>query len=711
MELPQQTCLNALLTQEDSIIIDCYNLTNLNIYNYQENAWTIVYSVLVPQKPKNTDLKTFTSNSINSILYAQYYDDYDILTQFQFSQNLLQNISIWIQPFINFIVSNKSQSQNAIYLWNNNTLYQLNVNEYGLNSTNIIYRFPSQIMAVQIFNPQIIFYECDTLQIILKDYSFEQHVCYQYAAYSYGQYKTIIRFNQNSSIFLSNQFLIVKYFDLIEIYEIETSQKNYQIYKNNTKFKQNFKLTGELQLNSSLAQVSFDYNSNLLFIFSDTQISTYYVDYSKIKFESHQNQTNYQFIIQGSPYQTNQTDASKCQNCMVQLNVTVLSINDNNIYLTYGFRDQILYQFQTQIPHLQSILQFSGSLLTVNFSVENSSLGYFNDITFQNVGSINQSFQNLQFLNKSYAVVIINQNILLLNIQTFGSQFYFNFTQNFTINSPINRINNQIQGYCFLNDIYFGVQINSQQLFICNHCQEFDNVTSILSFQPFQQFYLFYQQIVLLLESNIIQICRFNGICNNLKIKDLIKPVGLALNQQQQSSTLFINDNYSDIIVGQIASSNYYYIINSIIHVKAQVQDIKIVNNRLILSYYCQQNQFVCFQVWNVANLNSPYFEKNLRSIQDSNNIQLFADNLFYYVQTNDQIYVYYPFVLEHSSLFYTFDYNGSYFTTTSTIDRFNLISGASQDGALISFNSQFYELSPTLVYFYQPKNTEYDHE
>ncbi|CAD8165027.1 unnamed protein product [Paramecium octaurelia] len=152
---------------------------------------------------------------------------------------------------------------------------------------------------------------------------------------------------------------------------------------------------------------------------------------------------------------------------------------------------------------------------------------------------------------------------------------------------------------------------------------------------------------------------------------------------------ILINSNYSNIVVGQITSSNAYIIISQI-GIKIQVQNMKIVNTRLILNYYCQQNQFICFYAWNIANLSSPFFEKNLRSIQNSNNIQLFAYNLFYYVQTNKQISVYNPVILEHSSLFYTFNYNEPYFTTTSQVM------------ALISFNSQFYLLNPLLVYSYQ---------
>ncbi|CAK73842.1 unnamed protein product (macronuclear) [Paramecium tetraurelia] len=639
IKLPQQTCLNALLTKEDSIIVDCYNLNNLSIYLYQKNSWTIAYSELTQQIPKKTDLKQFISNSINFILYAQYYEDNQILTQFYFSQDQLYNFSIWTQPFINFIVTNKLQSQNTIYLWNNQFLYILNVTEYELQSTNIVYF--SQIIDVLLFNPQNMFYQCDKLLIIAHDQSLQFQVCNQNTMIQeYQNQINLNNVNYISQAFLSNQFLILQLFDLIEIYEI------IDFY---------FNLIGGLQLNSSFSQVSFDYNSNQLFIFSDTEITTYQVAYPKIKFESDQNLSNYQLFIQGSPYQINQTDAYKCQNCMVQVNVSVLSINDNNTYLTHEISHQIVINFLSQHYH-KFISQYSGSLLVANFSVDESSLGNFTDTTFRNIGSINQKFENLQFLSGGYAVGITNQTIVLISLQMQHNHF-----------------NQQI-----MNFIECNWEIQPQQQFI------------LTFLEPFQQFYLLFQQIVLLLESNIIQICNFFEDCTDLQIKNDIKPVGIALNQQLCSSTLYINNNHKSIIVGQITSSNTY-IIFSQIDVKIQVQDMKIVNNRLILNYYCQQNQFICFQVWNVANLNSPYFEKNLRSILNSNNIQLFADNLFYYVQTNNQIYVYNPVVLEHSSLFYTFNYNGSYFTTTSI-----------QSKAFISFNSQFYQLFPILVYSYQ---------
>ncbi|CAD8064391.1 unnamed protein product [Paramecium primaurelia] len=676
VELPQQICLNSILLQENSIIIDCYNLTNLNIYIYRDNVWTIVYSNLVEQIPQKTDLKSFNSNSINSILYAQYYDDYQILTQFQFSQNLLQNISTWIKPFINFIVSDKLQSQNTIYLWNNNYIYLLNLTQQGLNLTYNYSSFSQNIIAVQIFNPQRIFYECDILLIITKETTYKYIFCNQTLPYSYryfSWYKQSYLNTYINQVFLSNQFLILQLFDLIEIYEI---------------IDLDFNLIGGFKINSSSTQISFDYNSNVLFIFSDTQILTYLVDYPQIKFIAEQNQSNYQFTIIGIPYQINQTDDYQCQNCTVELNVSVLPINDNQTYLIYNEtskQSQIIFKSQNLNYYFT---EFSGSLLTANFSVENSTLGNFNDITFQNVNVsfINQqSFQNFQILNMYKAIGITNQTIYLCQkFDDYDLQYEcyeINKTQ-----SQINIKNNQIQAYSYS----FGVQINKQQLYLCINCQSYSNSPYILNFEAFQQFYLLFQQIVLLLESKVIQICSFSGNCSNLIINNYsFIPVGIVLNQQQFSSTLFINNNQRSIIIGQITQSNNY-IINSIINVTIQVQDIKIVNNRLILSYNCQKIKFICFQVWNVQNLNFPFLEKNLKSIQNTNNIQFFADNLLYYVQTNNQIYVYNPIMLEHSSLFYTFNYTGSYFTTYS------------QDVAFISFNSQIYQLSPLLIYSYQ---------
>ncbi|CAD8165079.1 unnamed protein product [Paramecium octaurelia] len=666
MVLPQQKCLNALLTQENSIIIDCYNLTNLNIYNYQENAWTIVYSELIQQMPKNTDFKTFTSNSINFILYAQYYDDYEILTQFQFNQNLFQNISIWIQPFIDFIVSNKSYSQNAIYLWNDSTLYQLNANQQGLNLQTYIFQYV-EILAVQILYPQKMFYQCDTLLIIFIEQIITSQICYNSQGQNSIASKMLLYLNQISSAYLSDEFLILQQFDIIEIYEMKILDENIKL-----------KLIGGLKLNSPFSQVSFDYNSNQLFIFSDTQIVTYLVDYPNINFKSIQKQQNYQFIIQGSPYLINYTDAYKCSNCTVQLNVSVLSINDDNIYLTREISNQNVYTFSSQ-HWLQFFLQFSGSLITANFSVEKSNLGNFYDTTLFKVCFINQSFQNLQILSKNYAVGIINNNnnsnIVLINQ---WNKCHYQRLQNFTISSKINIKNNQIQGYQLdQGQLFFGIQINSKQLYINNNSYYNQKGPQILNFQPFQQFYMLYQQILN---------WRLHKFINEQQYKSSWYSIKLTI--------MFINFIYQQRL------SQHYCWLNNIIKYLYYIQ----LNRGLNQSQgyeNCKQSVDIkllllieliyLFQIWNVANLNSPYFEKNLRSIQNSNNIQLFADNLFYYVQTNKQIYVYNPVILEHSSLFYTFQYNGSYFSSTTI-----------QDMALISFNSQFYLLNPSLVYSYQ---------
>ncbi|CAK63695.1 unnamed protein product (macronuclear) [Paramecium tetraurelia] len=675
--LPEQTCFNTLQFQENFIFIDCYNLTNLNIYVQNGNSWTIVYSNQIQSIPQKTDLKSFTSNSINSILYAQYYDQYSILTEFQFDHTLLHNQSNWNTAFDNFIVSNKPQSQNTIYLWYQHLFYLLIVTPQGFNQTNSYYQ-DFQIMEVQIFYPQMMIYQCDSLLIIGIGEIFQYTVCNQQLTSNILSLN-LIQCNLPCQVFLSNQFLILQFQERIEIYEIINF---------------NYLFIGGLKLNSSFSQVSFDYDSNQLFIFSDTQILTYLITYPQLKFNSEQNQQNYQFSIIGHPYEINQPNFWDYLDFQVQLNVYVLNTDDNETYLIYDKPEkQHTYVFDNQ-GYEYLMPEFSGSLIRANFNVMNSSLGNFNDNTFKLIGSINQTFLNFQILNKDVAVGITNQTICLLN-RCIKNNNYNCFLIDCIVpnNSLITIKNNQIQGYGFL----FGVQINSQQLYLSqNGYQQF-----ILNFQPFQQFYLVYQSIVLLLESNTIQICDLTGDCTNLTINNdsVINffPVGIFLNQQSFSSILFINNNYSSVIIGQIIDQNSY-IIKSIVNVESEFSDMKIVNNRMILSYSCQSSQLICFQVWNVQNLSNPFFEKHLNSINNSNNIQFFADNLFYYVQTNNYTYAYNPAMLEHSSQFYKFISNGSYFSSFSS------------EGvvSLISFNSEIYSLYPVLTYSYQSriKNT-----
>ncbi|CAD8198451.1 unnamed protein product [Paramecium octaurelia] len=215
VDFSQETCLNALLFQENSIIVDCYNLTYLNMYVNQENFGLL----LTPQqfnKYQKKRTQSFTSNQIYSILYAQYYDDDQILTQFQFDHYLLFNISNWKLSFINFIVSNRLQSQNTIYLWDDQTLHL--VNQLNKGRTQQIVIILNQIVAVQLFNPQRVFQEYNTLLVgrITIYYSI---ICNQTVQETKQISSLWDNLNPLFQSFLSNQFLIVQLFDLIQIYE------------------------------------------------------------------------------------------------------------------------------------------------------------------------------------------------------------------------------------------------------------------------------------------------------------------------------------------------------------------------------------------------------------------------------------------------------------------------------------------------------------
>ncbi|CAD8211023.1 unnamed protein product [Paramecium octaurelia] len=75
----------------------------------------------------------------------------------------------------------------------------------------------------------------------------------------------------------------------------------------------------------------------------------------------------------------------------------------------------------------------------------------------------------------------------------------------------------------------------------------------------------------------------------------------------------------------------------------------------LILSYICNNNeQNICFQVWNVQNLPNFYYLMNLHSVQFDNTLIIQSDNLFFCVTfSNYTVYVYNPQYPYHMSLYY----------------------------------------------------------
>ncbi|CAD8121195.1 unnamed protein product [Paramecium sonneborni] len=124
----------------------------------------------------------------------------------------------------------------------------------------------------------------------------------------------------------------------------------------------------------------------------------------------------------------------------------------------------------------------------------------------------------------------------------------------------------------------------------------------------------------------------------------------------------------------------------SLIQVNFKIKQINLINYSLILSYLCNNDQNMCFQVWNVQNLPKYNYIKNLYSENIDKKVIIQSDNLFLYVTfSNYTVYVYNPSLPYHLSLYYKLE-------LTSPI-QFSVQLSLNNPNSIIFSNNNFYIL------------------
>ncbi|CAD8149859.1 unnamed protein product [Paramecium pentaurelia] len=141
--------------------------------------------------------------------------------------------------------------------------------------------------------------------------------------------------------------------------------------------------------------------------------------------------------------------------------------------------------------------------------------------------------------------------------------------------------------------------------------------------------------------------------------------IQIASKVQYQSAILFIN-NVNNVVIFAI-NANIYIITKSIIRCQFQISFLNTVNQKMILSYQCKNQNFYFFQVQNLNNILSPYFEKELLSIEYKYLFNFMSDNLFFQVTLeNKKIFICNPYSSRHMSLFSKLEQDSIILSTTT---------------------------------------------
>ncbi|CAD8087759.1 unnamed protein product [Paramecium primaurelia] len=691
---PSFKCLNINLFLGFEILLDCYKnnqLFFLKIIAAQPKIANQSQSFL----PISAKIKSIVNDSKTFLIYAQYFQNYSILTLI--SDNL-KNLSCYSNQFNDFDTPN--QINPYIYVITSKEILQFFISsdfEFQLTFNFTTNNDNEQYTNIIVYENYKQYSQCDYILVLLQLKS-------PFGYKDVNQY-----FGCEYSIIYNN----IGFQDDLDS-SIEKGNIKQAIYNILVKYGYNdfiFYLYLEINHQSQL-YINVD---NELFSF-DQDIVVYYISQPKLKINLTNQiieQYNYDFtllcnnirniLFEGKIIYSFE-DFEQYILINLQINLQILLQNDTNIYVMFNqdFPQDIL-----QPDVLINFFSFSGQLLNYSPNQDKNLLNY-KQATFNKIGEISEKFKLVQLiqgvLTNTQNIYIVGYNnyqlsILLCEIGEFDSS-YLCITQN-SIEIQINALSLKTAQSIYPEIIVIGLKDNDTiYLFKQNQNNNIYNQLNFTFEQEFSDFQVTYQSIIILIQKQEVQIMSLN-FTNKFTISQQyinqhfqnieFQPTQIVINTQTLSSFLFIN-NVNSVIIVSINKNNLPIPI-SLLSAGIQIKQINLVNQQLILSYLCNNNQKICFQVWNVQNLPKFYYVKSLYSVNYDNHILISSDNLFFYITfSNHTLYIYNPILPQHMSLYYMVELTSPIQCTWAFYDHYNWQNYFDQ--SIILYNNSFYLLS-----------------
>ncbi|CAD8196953.1 unnamed protein product [Paramecium pentaurelia] len=688
-------CFNAYYTLDNNVLIDCYHNNNLLLF-YQLNDQLIRIYQHQSQLPKSTKILQLINQTSVYTLYGQYFLDYQILTLFQDRKISYLNISTWQQGFQDFITSQGFNRTNFIYISNNENLFQIIINENEQFQILTKFNQDAQIITFTVYQSLVKNSQCDQLIVLLESEIYKNlwyiYACYMNFIVDRHYYFNIKGINiQNAIIFANQQFLIFQQNYLVMIYQIDFPER---VLKE--AFLDNFE---KLNLTKFL---HFDQSKSILFEFG-YHFTAYFVTIPNLNGYFPNNSSSNKFTI----YRTilNVLDPR----CKVKIFFTVLSENDTLIYNTSQSDTNKNYVVINK-GYNQIIENYSGSLLQLSSIFTEMYVGDFELAILQSVNlTMNLNFQLASMMNLIQQYL---QNIIFIaGIQNETLFFYQGLPNqlNLIYHQDLNQSDiQQIQLAQNLEGIVFvSISLSQNQILLFTYNSSISSIDYIyINVPQFQSILQSYNCIVVLTKRNQVLVIQLNGQVQFHLDEDNIKrffpqvqkfrPTAIALNQFDLSSLLIIG-NEQQILICSITNEA---ILTPLIiqNLEIMVFDIKVLKNKIIIIYRQNDLLSMCFQVWEIANMTSIIFEKNLRCTQFDEYQMSTSDNQFFFVkQKSNNMLVYNPNLPQHASLYYNFTYNQSYLACTY-IEEFSQL----------LINGNLYNLYPIITMKFTPNLSLY---
>ncbi|CAD8203702.1 unnamed protein product [Paramecium pentaurelia] len=588
-------CYNIILFADIDVLIDCYAEEHFYLLQLMNTNFQIVYSISA-KKPIKSQMQGIYNESKTFLIYAQYYQNLSIITLFS---SQFKNLTFYQDQFIQIAIPLRKNP--FIYI-----LYKQQISQFIIFQNDTFVQIQQQYFydeaeaeIFQVYYNYQVYSSCD--QLLVNFYPNNNRIITSQYLGCQNNFFTLFQFNNIYSnqpkliqSFLNNQFLLFQsqlYLTLYKIYELMPFA--YIEIKNNT-------------------QIYFNIYDNYLFTFN-TKIIVYELKIPQLQI----NLTDQQ--VQGITYDitiyAKQYNLISTHICKMFMSITILDENDTNIYVMFN---KNLYQYRSISDYeidQQIFVGYSGQLLKYTVNKDNKQFGSFSQTTYQEkLLYINEQFYLAQL---SYCVINNNyRNLCLIGVTNELIQIlillmdYNQYECFMDINIPIKAQSLQVISNDY-EDLIIGVSDNNTiylyQIYAIYNAPYYSSYEFKFE-QQFQQFLITYNNLIILFINQEIQIMNLNStdlviinetIINQLFNRDTqlkFNPIQIAVNNQQFSSCLFIN-NINNVIIISIDQSNIPIPISNI-EVKFQIKQINIVNQQLVLSYICNYGFDLCFQVW-----------------------------------------------------------------------------------------------------------------
>ncbi|CAD8106653.1 unnamed protein product [Paramecium sonneborni] len=607
-----------------------------------------------------------------ALLYAQFYWNYSSLTLYIWDETYYKNISSWKHQIVDFDISDKG----FIYILVPNLgIYQVVIDKEFQFNILTIHHSIQNLLSITVGTSINLNSQWDTLIITNYDYysSVQKFIAWENSISFLGNFiLSYFDFNLNSIL----QVQISQYFLIIQQDNYFTVNSADIIYQSQDR---NFELFRFSRDRNNITQIYsyLDPNTNRFYEFSNQlTISTLQNPQLRGTFDS--------FISFG----TFTISAFEIQLpffypfCKIQIVYKLLSKNDSNIYQVYNQKFPKVIMQNSIVQY--AIDSYSGPLQKIIANLSDPKLGEFVDQTFQLLNiQIDQQFDLVKLF---YNNQLSREGMILVGTQKMNLYFYIcqnNYTcmqiYNNTFNEKIHSI--EISFY-FLTNFTVAIDQGNFGLVIiqANYSGSIFNqnvvfTESIVCCQPFRQFLLTYQNLVILTPENRILITSFKQdlmftldeeIVNQLFFNLIQKrfqfhPQQITSNQQNQATTIYINNRDCFLIIDILYNNTILPI--SITFVDQEIYSLNLVNEQLIVSNLVEDN-ILEFNVYKIYNIFHPEFQKQLPPTQIKKGTPIYSDDAHLYVHSSeDDMLVYSPALPYHSSLYYRFKFEGNYFS------------------------------------------------